>query len=868
MTFSYHNPWKQTFSQGSSEKLAITKGAVRSALENTPEPQTLAAIANTTDDYVLACSSSPDADSLISNLEEDLHAIYQSVVDYSSLFHSELLLVVLHHLTPLLTPSFVVAWWDIIIRPALREPKLGTPAVNHAKELVSSTVKRSDEKYIDKVRDFRRRLFDLYLLDAFNEGSGDDILEHAELDMDQRDRRTFWKTNLEEILLRFGNDKPQEFLNEVYDHFAVPSSRLQLFMLLNVYSSFSSFANTAAVIAKHPLMTRLLNSLLFDNSSTVCTAGLIVLVKVLPVLAVHARDELRAMLPILLTILARLMCWKERHLSNILLPSDEAPDLDLERELEVEANPVLHPHPKWEWNRLEMTFHATTSTPSPRTFFNILYYLYPANVLRFLQNPVEYLERNRLSSFWVEGWDQALKQDKIRFRSERLIREHICHPALIWRNAESELTELEFWARFPVPRITTEAIMLDMRNNALGVVERYSDADTAQEDSSNGSMFLADNSKDTDKPSGRITLVDKSPGKASISLQDMVDVSVALKSNFNVEIDKPVLQWPQSLFVSAAIPTSGPSVSSPSTSEAKEQEVPSHVLQAVAGLQREVLLLRNELNFELWLSRENIKHIGRLYQDRNLIKSAEVERQALYNKLRKYRAQVVRLEGELQEHKIQASSNKNKYADWNTELQKRLKELREEKKSWMSEAGQLQRAEKNNKALLDAQGKVLEEANRKVFELETQKKENQHKIDRLKDYELQIEQHVKMQRLWDEDFARFNERGEQMSIMHTHYKQLELRLESYEKTLSEMDANVRAYKRQVQTLEARLSQMRRKTDTLRHPLEQEIASISAERLALTKANQKLRDENTGLRDELDELKATLESGDKGKSTLM
>ena len=65
-----------------------------------------------------------------------------------------------------------------------------------------------------------------------------------------------------------------------------------------------------------------------------------------------------------------------------------------------------------------------------------------------------------------------------------------------------------------------------------------------------------------------------------------------------------------------------------------------------------------------------------------------------YNKLRKYRAEVVRLEGELQEHKRQASNAKNKYADWNAELQKKLKELREEKKNWQSEAAALRTAEK------------------------------------------------------------------------------------------------------------------------------------------------------------------------------
>lgn len=65
-----------------------------------------------------------------------------------------------------------------------------------------------------------------------------------------------------------------------------------------------------------------------------------------------------------------------------------------------------------------------------------------------------------------------------------------------------------------------------------------------------------------------------------------------------------------------------------------------------------------------------------------------------YNKLRKYRAQVITLEAELREHKQQASNAKNKYADWNTELQKKMKELREEKKEWLLEAGTLRSSQK------------------------------------------------------------------------------------------------------------------------------------------------------------------------------
>jgi hypothetical protein len=52
------------------------------------------------------------------------------------------------------------------------------------------------------------------------------------------------------------------------------------------------------------------------------------------------------------------------------------------------------------------------------------------------------------------------------------------------------------------------------------------------------------------------------------------------------------------------------------------------------------------------------------------------------------------LERELKENKEQSSSVKSKYSDWNTELVQKLRDLREEKKSWTMEAAALRSTEK------------------------------------------------------------------------------------------------------------------------------------------------------------------------------
>lgn len=808
---------------------------------------------NLTNEFVLECSSqNPHVQ--LSQLEEDLQKVLHDV-DHSALFQTEVLLDVLHHLGPILPPTSVISWFDIVLRPALREPKLPTATLNHAKDLIVFALRNTEDGFSDKVGDFRRRLLDLYLLDAFNEGSGDDLLEWAELDEEQREKRTHWKCNLEDLLLKFATERPQDLLTEIYVHFEEPASRLQLFILLNLYTSGPSFQASSMVLATHPLMTSVLRSLMLDNSSTVCTIGLTLLVKLLPVFAVHARGVLKSMLPGLLAVLARLLCWKERPPSG--LPVDDPPSEELERELENEINRIIPIRSTFHWRRLESTFNATPShPPSPRPYFTALYYLYPSNVLRFSSNPTLYLVDHSYPSPYTLEWHQVFPEDEIRKRSERLIREHVCHPLLIWRDATAELSEPEFWTRYSVARITCEAGMLDVRSNALGIAATQSSGATAPhqplEDGSSGTT------DEEQLPTHIIRPIELSPGRTSISIRDMISTAVALKSNMDVQVVNPVSQWPHLLFS----PPVGSTTSLPVSSDSVT--TPPQIIQVISALQREALLLRNELNFELWLSRENVQHIGRLYEDRILSKTAETERQGLFNKLRKYRNQVINLEAELREHKQQASSAKNRYADWNTELQKKLRELKEEKKAWIFEAAALRSAAKEAQALFEAQGKLLANASEEVFELQTQKKETQHKIDRLRDYERQIEQHIKIQRLWDDDFAKFNDQASQISLMQSQYRQLEMRLESHEKTQAKMEDSARANRRKIQALEARLLQAHQISDSKQHP-GPEIAVFAAESSTLMETNNKLKDENMLLKDELEEMRAMIEllKGRKG-----
>lgn len=192
-------------------------------------------------------------------------------------------------------------------------------------------------------------------------------------------------------------------------------------MLLNTYTSQPSFQASTSVLATHSLMSSLITSLLLDNSSTLCTIELTMLAKLLPIFAVHACEGLKGLLPQLLAVLVRTICWKERPLpssttSQLDDASSEA-ELDLDNELEDDRQ--LHVRADLGWERLELMFDATVSSaPDSRAFFTRLYYLFPRNTLRFLREPVTYLEENAVPSPYTVSWEKALDEVRIRTTCE------------------------------------------------------------------------------------------------------------------------------------------------------------------------------------------------------------------------------------------------------------------------------------------------------------------------------------------------------------------------------------------------------------------------------------------------------------------
>lgn len=428
----------------SDSELAKGLHLLLSASNNAPD---LKDILSELDDRVHEIESCEDIEKAQQDFEEELQVIYDKEVDHSHVQQLEIFLASLFRCRKVLSSvSIISTWFDLLLKPALREPKLSSAAADHAKQLILQALEGEDTEI---VQSFRHRLLVLFLHDVLNESSGKDIFEWAELDEAQREKNSWWKNNLEDVLVRYGLRKPdvsarsvrvghvlmmgiQELMSVMNDCFRTPSSRLQILTLLDSFITQPSFVEISSSVISHPLLSSLLISLEVDNSSTVCAVELACLVKLLPVAAVKSFSVLKETLPCLLGILGRVLCWKSRNgrlqqvnkvaYSDLLDYNDDSLLAEAERKEEQDTLEIvenrqlkLKLRDDFQWERLERTFDMSTSSlPVPRQYFTILYYLFPCNLVHFMRHPIKYLTDNNLESPFTVGWEDALDDLEIR----------------------------------------------------------------------------------------------------------------------------------------------------------------------------------------------------------------------------------------------------------------------------------------------------------------------------------------------------------------------------------------------------------------------------------------------------------------------
>lgn len=97
--------------------------------------------------------------------------------------------------------SIIQEWWDMLLRPAFRDPTLPEEARIQAHAIVSRALDADVTEEL--VHKFHRRLVDLWVYELPND------VEACGMDETELVKVRCWSNNLCQILLRFGCDKPK-----------------------------------------------------------------------------------------------------------------------------------------------------------------------------------------------------------------------------------------------------------------------------------------------------------------------------------------------------------------------------------------------------------------------------------------------------------------------------------------------------------------------------------------------------------------------------------------------------------------------------------------------------------------------------------
>lgn len=172
---------------------------IREALDGDSPAQDLSDVIGAIGIFVQKQQESPDS-TVVDQLQTDWETLCKELVDHSSPGKVEVFVSILHAFIPVSQPVYIITcWWDLVLRAALRDPRLSAKALQEVKAITLHGLIPDSPK----APEFRKRVIQLFLLDVHDEISRGDALEHATMSADEKRIQHLWKHNLGDILDKF-----------------------------------------------------------------------------------------------------------------------------------------------------------------------------------------------------------------------------------------------------------------------------------------------------------------------------------------------------------------------------------------------------------------------------------------------------------------------------------------------------------------------------------------------------------------------------------------------------------------------------------------------------------------------------------------
>jgi len=505
------------------------------------------------------------------------------------------------------------------------------------------------------------------------------------------------------------------------------------------------------LILQTPLFGNILRSLQMDNSTSTVTSALGALIMILP----YFPSSLVPLLPTLFNIYARLLFWEKQ----VHFPQEHA-EIGSESE-RAKAIP-------WEKCLYAADNDGHTITYLLR-YFTILYGLYPINFMDYIRKPERYLRHANNAD------DIDVQASEIRARSERFTELHRLHPNFYNLTIETEKADLSRWKESEAHEVLDNCTALfiepelgtpDIHFKTSPTSVPFSQTPEENEgDSSDSDAILGGSSKQSylstrdslsaslaplqqdhppglhplgqsssmssrrgsisSHPSGQEPVYINEPGLGGDSPTlppHLAQPRLQATSCYSNKMSRPDL-------VQSLATDSVPSLDlnpAPATEEKGSVHAPSYVPQnsatavrdlddQVSRLYHENQLLRNDLQFERYLKKQHISHMGELRrkQIREAATVADMENMINANRVIRQGLDAAKINEAQQRREFDLRVNRANRSV--TELTNKLKTLRDQQKKDTAEVNDLKHrlekaqdeCERLRKLVNDAEGKRL-----------------------------------------------------------------------------------------------------------------------------------------------------------------
>lgn len=641
----------------------------------------------------------------------------------------------------LFTVEELMQWWEILVKPTFDSMGQAKAVTLEARNIVLGVLCFDDELDYNGKRALLSSAFTNRLLAIFLEKTKLPASTNKSAAYKEEQKQRFVSGHVEAVLLAYAKRRPMDFLKKL-DSFVVQKEyRLQILGLLCTYVQLQG--PHLYLVLQTPLWDHLLQCLEIDTSTTVISLALTALIMFMP----HLCNSLADYLPRLFIIYTRVLCWDKfgaARLEEFNQLSRAPTPISMDGKPEDQTPP---PPANGAWQKLNASFEtATSTTPDVSDYFSFLYGLYPLNFLSFIREPYKYLEHLQYHDIdHLDIDEDTIRQRTDQYRQQHIIHPNFLtltaeselkdqrrwmdvEPAeitamcigLVNNDAPREPEVARHRHRFstgPMPGVLVptediphesllsqddESILAsDCEENGDGNGEDGEDLENDSE--TDGFTSGTEVPRSFNRRRKPVNIQDSPIVKASDEsyLRDMLKLQETLHGSFK-ELRRPTDSNPISPHS-----TSGPPSAHPPASMAASPHLAAYVhtlhsnvniprspaLRPVASdtqgtiayLQREVMLLKNDLNFERYLKQQQLSHIGHLQRKRmeEAITAAETQHMIHTNKSLKARLEETqKAYAAFRQEAAKSGSRQKKYLE---ELNVKYRALKEEQRSWKSD---------------------------------------------------------------------------------------------------------------------------------------------------------------------------------------